>query len=204
MRCAVAPREANEAANRQNTRADLRAAPNATVIIQVSRMESLKGQLVLLEALSKLKDLSDLVCWFVGGAQRASEIAYLQELKRLANELGIAQRVHFLGERRDVPRLLAAADIFCQPNTGPDAFGISFVEALCWSTSLTTSIGGSTEIVDELRRLVAAHAAGLATALRRLIRIGLRSELGGADPRALSFATRGATQAFPALKTVAR
>jgi glycosyltransferase involved in cell wall biosynthesis len=49
-----------------------------------------------------------------------------------------------------VPRLLAAADIHCQPNADPEAFGITFVEALHASLPVvTTAIGGACEIVDE-------------------------------------------------------
>ena len=52
------------------------------------------------------------------------------ELRSSADRAGIADRVRFLGQRADVSRLMAAADVFCQPNTGPEPFGIVFVEAL--------------------------------------------------------------------------
>ena len=65
-----------------------------------------------------------------GGAQRSHEAVYLAELRQAADRAGIGDRVRFLGQRTDVPDLLAAADVFCQPNTGPEPFGIAFVEAL--------------------------------------------------------------------------
>jgi glycosyltransferase involved in cell wall biosynthesis len=43
--------------------------------------------------------------------------------------------------------LLRAADIYCQPNTAPDAFGASFVEAM-HAAVVTSGIGGALEIVD--------------------------------------------------------
>ena len=43
------------------------------VIIQVSRMERLKGQITCLDALGQLRDQSGWTCWQVGGAQRAEE-----------------------------------------------------------------------------------------------------------------------------------
>ena len=56
--------------------------------------------------------------------------------------MGIADRVRFLGERFDVPRLLAAADVHCQPNSGPEPFGIAFIEALYASLPVvSTRIG---------------------------------------------------------------
>src|SRR5262245_44117544 len=55
-------------------------APNAPsspiVIVQVSRMEALKGQRVLLEALARLQNAPAWECWQVGGAQRPAEVRY--------------------------------------------------------------------------------------------------------------------------------
>jgi glycosyltransferase involved in cell wall biosynthesis len=64
--------------------------------------------------------------------------------------------VQVLGERRDVPRLLRAADLFCQPNDGPEPFGVVFAEALLSGVPVVTAdMGGAPEIVsDECGRLV--------------------------------------------------
>jgi glycosyltransferase involved in cell wall biosynthesis len=175
----------------KETRAELQTPPAATVIIQVSRMEAWKGQAMHLEALGLLKDLPGWVCWQVGGAQKPGEEKYLEELKELANSLGIEERVRFLEQRSDVGKLLAAADIFCQPNTGPEPFGLAFIEALhARLPVVTTAIGGACEIVDESCGVLVppgdAHA--LSAALRRLIQErALRINLGIAGPaRALA------------------
>ena len=119
------------------------------VIVQVSRLESWKGQHVLLEALSKLADLPGWTCWIVGGAQRSAEVTYRRTLEAMVKDGGIADRVRFLGERSDVPVLLDAADVFCQPNTSPEPFGLSLVEAMHAGLPVVTSgIGGACEIVD--------------------------------------------------------
>ena len=78
----------------------------------------------------------------------------------MATELGISDRVRFAGQRDDVPGLLAAADVFCQPNTGPEPFGIAYVEAL-WSRLpvVATQFGGAQEIVDDSCGLLVAHLA---------------------------------------------
>jgi glycosyltransferase involved in cell wall biosynthesis len=140
-------------------RAELNTPNDATVVIQVSRLERWKGQSVLLSALAKLPHIPGWICWIAGGVQRPDEAEYLQELKIQAQELGIADRVLFLGQRNDVPRLLAAADIHCQPNTGAEPFGIAFVEALYAGLPVvTTSIGGAVEIVNgSCGRLVAPN-----------------------------------------------
>jgi glycosyltransferase involved in cell wall biosynthesis len=130
---------------------------STVVIIQVSRLEAWKGHRLHLQALSRLKEVHGWVCWMIGGPQRPEEQNYMHLLRTTAAELGVAQRVHFLGQRNDVPELLAAADIFCQPNQEPEPFGIVFVEAL--STGLpviTTALGGATEIVDQSCGLLVA------------------------------------------------
>lgn len=172
---------------RSATRAEFDTPDDAVVIIQVSRMEALKGHATHLEALGLLKDVPGWVCWQVGGAQRPAEEVYLDGLKRLASRLGIAGRVLFAGQRPDVPRLLAAADIYCQPNTGPESFGISFVEAMhAGLPVVTTAIGGALEVVDEScgMLLPAGDADALAQSLRAMLdKESFRARLGAAGPQ---------------------
>ena len=185
--CPVAPTERDYSnAERLATRVELKTPENATVIIQVSRMEAWKGHALHLEALSLLNDLPDWVCWQVGGTQRPQEVRYLEELKEIAFRLGIGERVRFLGQRSDVPRFLAAADIHCQPNTGAEPFGIAFIEALYAGLPVvTTAIGGACEIIDDLCGVLVppADQTALAASLRRLIRDRtLREQLGNGGP----------------------
>ncbi len=185
--CPVGPPEHSYSrADRNQTRAELKTSEDATVIIQVSRMEAWKGHVAHLEALSRLKDLPGWVCWQVGGAQTPGEEQYLQSLKNTAHSLEIADRVHFLDQRADVAKLLAAADVFCQPNTGPEPFGITFIEALYAGLPvITTAIGGPREIVDDSCGMLVAPGdpAALATSLRLLIEDpAQRTRLGAAGP----------------------
>src|SRR2546428_9819541 len=164
----------------------MHAPQGATVIIQASRMESWKGHALHLEALHLLRGLPDWICWLVGGAERRQETEYLEELKRLAGRLGIADRVRFLGKRSDVPRLLSAADIYCQPNVKPEPFGIVFIEALYARLPIvTTALGGACEIVNGSRGIIVPPGGrlSLASSLRGLIIVpDLRAKVGGAAP----------------------
>lgn len=171
---------------RRQLREELQTPPQATVILQVSRLERWKGQRLHLEALGRLRERPDWVCWLAGGAQRPHEAVYLAELQAQARALGIAERVRFLGQRADVPNLLAAADIFCQPNTGPEPFGIVFVEALYAGLPVvTTAQGGPVEIVDESCGILVppGGSAALADSLQRLLEDRpLRHALGAGGP----------------------
>jgi glycosyltransferase involved in cell wall biosynthesis len=154
------------------------------VIIQVSRMEPLKGHAVLLKALGKMRGRAGWTCRLAGGAQRAHEAEYMESLRAQAAVLGIADRVEFLGDRSDVPHLLSGSDIYCQPNIEPEAFGISLIEAMAAGLPVVTSaLGGAMEIVDDTCGvLVAPHDfETLASELSALLENRIRRERLGAN-----------------------
>lgn len=180
----LAPARAG-AEDRARLRAELGAAEGDVVIVQTSRMQEWKGQRLLLEALGRLRQVPGWQAWVAGGAQRPEEETYLAGLKSQAEGLGLTGRVHFLGQRSDVPRLLRAADIHCQPNVSAEPFGIAFVEALqAGLPVVTTAMGGPLEIVDfTCGVLVPPRPAPLATELRKLIENPeARQRLGAAGP----------------------
>ncbi len=172
---------------RSAIRGELATDPAAVVVVQASRLESWKGHATLLRALALLTRDPSWVCWIVGGAQRPAERRYEQSLRELAAALGIADRIRFAGERGDVPRVLAAADVYCQPNSAPEPFGIVLVEALAASLPVVTSeAGGALEIVDDTCGCLVASASrdGWSSALGALIRDPrLRARLAAAAPR---------------------
>jgi glycosyltransferase involved in cell wall biosynthesis len=191
-------------------RAEFDTPASATVIVQASRMELWKGQSFLLEALGRLRDLPGWVCWVAGGPQRPSERRYMEMLERAASKLGIAGRVRFLGERSDVSRILRAADIYCQPNTGPEPFGLALVEASGAGLPLiSTAIGATTEIIDESCGVLVEpdDVQALGGALRQLVEEpGERSRLGSAGParaRALCDPSRQIKRLAEALSSIA-
>jgi len=153
-------------------RQELDTACDATVIVQASRLEEGKGQNIHLEALGKLRTIKGWTCWQVGGPQRPREVKYFQKLKRTAERLGIADRVNFLGQRSDVPRLLAAANVYCQPNTALEGLPVTFAEALHAGLPVVTSkICGFEEIIDDSCGVLLppGDVDAVAAALARLI-----------------------------------
>jgi glycosyltransferase involved in cell wall biosynthesis len=156
---------------RIRVRSSHQVAPDQVVIINAARMQSWKGQRLLVEALARLRTNPRWLCWIAGGAQRPSEIPYERELRELVERLGLSERVTFLGQRDDVPALMAAADIHCQPNVAPEPFGQVFVEALLAGLPVVgTNMGGCRDIVNEACGiLVPPEAEAVASALNQLI-----------------------------------
>jgi glycosyltransferase involved in cell wall biosynthesis len=186
------------AAERRAIRSEFGVGADVGVIIQISRMEKLKGHELHLRALSMLGPGTRWECWQVGGPQTATEQHYFAGLRGLATELGLSQRVRWLGERTDVRRLLGAADIYCQPNLTPDAFGITFVEALYAGLPVvTTAMGGAMEIVNESCGILAkpGDPAALAGALGQLLgNPARRARLAAAAPARAAAISDPATQ----------
>lgn len=158
----------------------------AVVILQASRLERWKGQRVHLEALAMLKGVAGWEAWFAGGSQKAGETEFETELKSFAREKGITDRVKFLGQRSDVPELMTSADIYCQPNTGPEPFGVSVIEAMYAGLPVVaSSSGGPTETVTAECGFLAppGNAEAVAEALGRLIADpDLRAKMAAAAP----------------------
>jgi glycosyltransferase involved in cell wall biosynthesis len=135
--------------DRSRLREALGCPPDAVVILMVSRLEPWKGQQELLAALARMKPARDWRCWITAAPQNERERDYLKQLGRSAGNLGVEHRVSFLGEEHEVARLYTSADIFCQPNSGPEAFGIVFIEAMLARLPVVTSaLGAAPEVVS--------------------------------------------------------
>jgi len=95
-----------------------------------------------------------------------------ERLKELARELGVLERVSFLGERRDVAALLRAASVFCLPSAA-EGMPNALLEALSVGVPcVATAIPGTTDVVtDEKEALLVPldDEDALARALERVL-----------------------------------
>ncbi|HLT46777.1 MAG TPA: glycosyltransferase [Rubricoccaceae bacterium] len=160
----------------------------APVVGCLSRLAPIKGQHVLLEALAALPGVHAIV---VGEALFGDEATYGDALRRQAQTLGIAERVHFLGFRTDTPTLLRACDVVVMPSVVPESFGRVIVEGmLAERPVVATRLGAAVELIEDgvTGRLVPSEdAEALAGALgallaepeaaRRMAQAGRRSAL---------------------------
>jgi len=133
-----------------------------------SRLAPWKGQHVLLEALSQLPGAHALLV----GEALFGEQDYANTLRELAVKLGIADRVHFLGFRQDIPQLMSLVDVVAHTSVTPEPFGRVLVEGMLARRPVVAArAGGVLEIVEDgVTGLLVApgDARGLASVLRDL------------------------------------
>ena len=138
-------------------------AAEAPLVLTAARLSDQKGLPTLLEAAARLPGAV-----FALAGDGPEETA----LRRLAERLGIADRVRFLGRRDDVPALLAACDVFALPSLY-EGSSLALLEAMAARRAVVSSaIPGTDELIDDGRTgllVPPGDPEALAAALRRLL-----------------------------------
>ncbi|MCH5221481.1 MAG: glycosyltransferase [Muribaculaceae bacterium] len=144
--------------------------PTVMRIVQVARLDyKKKGQDVLIKAVGTLarSGYDKVEVSFIGGG---NDIDYL---KNMAQEEGVADRIHFEGERdRDyVYGHLKDFDVMCHPSRY-EGFGLTIAEGMAAGLPLVVSEGdGPYEVADSGRLCIgvpSGDVAALATAIMTL------------------------------------
>lgn len=132
------------------------------VVLTPARLHPQKGHTYLLQAAAQVPGVTFVLAG--DGPLRA-------ELEAEARDLGVAGRCVFLGQRADVPALLATADLFVLPSLF-EGLPVSVLEAMAAERPVVaTAIGGTDEAIttEESGLLVPPRdPAALASAIRRL------------------------------------
>jgi glycosyltransferase involved in cell wall biosynthesis len=125
-----------------------------------------KGHKELFSAMAQIRERHPVHALIVGGGRREAEV------RQLAESLGLGGEVHFLGQRRDVPDLLNAMDIFVLPSYS-EGVSLALLEAMAAGLPvIATAVGGLPEVVehDKTGLLIPPRdAEALAGALTRLL-----------------------------------
>ena len=118
---------------------------DAPLVGLFSRLSPWKGQHILLSAIKELPQVHILL---VGDAL-FGEQEYVSHLKNIIDEWKLADRVHWLGFRDDVPTLMKACDIIVHTSTEPEPFGRIIVEGqLSQRPVIASGAGGALELIE--------------------------------------------------------
>lgn len=164
--------------NKQAVRVELGIAQDASVVAVVGEHIPRKNHETALRAVAPLSGVELLFCGVgeQGGA-----------LEQLAQELGMAERAHFLGFRKDIPELLGASDVFLFPSL-QEGLPVSLMEAMAAGLPCVASrVRGNADLIGQgeggfLRE--AYDAAGFTEDLTRLLEDpALRAAMGERNRR---------------------
>jgi glycosyltransferase involved in cell wall biosynthesis len=119
------------------------------LVLMVANLAQHKGQETAIRATALLKSVGvNITCWFAG-VERESKSWYTTRLQNLCNELGVGDRVRFLGHRDDVPDLLRATDVFILPSAC-EGLPLSILEAQATKVPvLAAPTAGIPEVVTD-------------------------------------------------------
>jgi glycosyltransferase involved in cell wall biosynthesis len=135
-------------------RARLEMPSDVTLLALVGQITHWKGHDTALRALHLVRRTHPGVRMLIVGSvkfdSRATRFAnedYLASLRRLVDDLDLADAVRFTGEREDVPEILGAVDALLMPSI-EEPFGRSIIEAMVMTTPvIATDVGGPVEIL---------------------------------------------------------
>jgi glycosyltransferase involved in cell wall biosynthesis len=149
------------------------------IVLMAARFAPFKDQSLLVRALARAK--IPVRIWFAGdGPSRAV-------VEELGRSLGVADRLSFLGERRDIPELMSKSHIFALASFS-EAFPLTILEAMrAGLPVVATDVGGVREAVEDgktgylVRVRDEQHLAERLTSLT--VDPGLRMRMGAAGRR---------------------
>jgi len=167
-----------------------RLAPGEHLLASVGALIERKGQRFVLRALSELPDIQ---LALVGTGPDEGD------LRALAVQLGLVERVHFLGslDHAALPQLLSAADAMVLPSAS-EGLANAWVEALACGTPLViTDAGGARELVkvSQAGRIVARDPAAIAGGVREVIAARYAPEMVAAQTARFSWEANAAALA---------
>lgn len=134
---------------RREKREELGLGKDEFVLGIVGQITPRKGQLELLRVFAEASRKMALTTLLIIGAPMFNrDDLYFEELKRTVSELGLEDRVKFLGKRQDIAQLMQSLDVLVV-NSKSEAFVIVALEAMaCGTPIVATKVGGIGEMIE--------------------------------------------------------
>jgi glycosyltransferase involved in cell wall biosynthesis len=124
-------------------------AAEAPLVVWAGRLQQWKGAHIFLRAAVQIRrQMPNARFLLVGGDLFALEPDYVNELKGLAEQLGLNDCLRFTGHVSDVVPFLSAADVVVHSSIRPEPFGLVVLEAMSLGRAVVASAaGGPTELI---------------------------------------------------------
>ena len=149
-------------------RAELGVPPERLLVGLVSRYHPMKGHEIFFEAARRVLDAGVDAAFVCAGPDVTAANPRLAEP---IGRLGLAERVHLLGERHDTPTLFSGFDVSCSASSWGEGFPNAVGEALASGTPcVATDVGDTAVVLGPSGTLVPpGDPEALAEGLRRLL-----------------------------------
>ena len=173
------------------------------IILLIGRLTRWKGQMLMIDALEKIKD-KDYFCVFVGDDQGRDY--YTKELKDAISTKGLDGKFAFIRHVTDVPAMMMISDVVVSASLDPEAFGRIAAEGEAMGRIVIASnIGGSLENIKDGvtgRLFESGNADSLAEALLWALNLSTeeREKIGAA---AIEYVKQNFTKEIMCNKTIA-
>ena len=137
--------------DRAACRRELGVLPSDLVVLWIGRLNRQKDPLTCIRACRLIADRYPAARFFLVGEDSIGE-SLLPSVRALVERLGLDDQVTLLGYRRDIPRLLAAADLVLHTSLY-EGLGRSIVESMLAGVPLVaTAVDGVADAIDSGRR----------------------------------------------------
>lgn len=156
---------------RVSVRDELRIPHDAVLIGNISRYHPMKDHANFLKAARSIAEKYPQVHFLLAGRELDERNRALRDL---IQEHGLEGRIHLLGERTDIERLVATLDIFCLSSAYGESFPLIVGEAMAAGVpSVVTDVGDSAWMLSDTGRVVPPrNAKALAGACEELLALG--------------------------------
>ena len=119
------------------------------LVLLVSRLAPLKGVEHFLEAAAMLTPQYPDVRFLIVGETSPPDSRYLDDLRRMADALGVRDRVTFTGRRSDVPAVLGAAAVSVMPSLNEALSNVLLESMAAAAPVVATRVGGTPEALQD-------------------------------------------------------
>lgn len=156
---------------RVSVRDELRIPHDAVLIGNISRYHPMKDHANFLQAARSIAGKHPQVHFLLAGRELDERN---RPLRDLIQQHGLEVRIHLLGERTDIARLVATLDIFCLSSAYGESFPLIVGEAMAAGVpSVVTDVGDSAWMLSDTGRVVPPrNAKALAGACEELLALG--------------------------------